>query len=174
MLLLLACVKTQPQPPAAEDQPVVEAVEALQPVADEDLPHDGLRPDLSDLDPLKEGDPVPEVGSGPLVLALWASWCPPCRKELPHLQELQEAGVPILAASVDLPTGRDKAVALHSQISPELKSAYAPELALALRTVAIPALYVYDSQGQLVWYAEETFTEDELDRALVRSGVRRR
>ncbi len=169
MVLLFACVASSSPPLVLEESSPLE-----QPVAAEDLPNDGVRPTLSDLSPLRDGDPAPEIGAGPLVLALWASWCPPCREELPHLQELQQLGVPVLAASVDLPTGRGKAVELHAAISPELRSAYAPELALKLGTVAIPALYVYDSQGQLVWYAEENFTAEELDRALVRSGVRRR
>lgn len=172
MFLLLACTKADPEPIVTDVPiPVVENVIDAPPLV---LPNEGLRPDLSSLSPLSPEGEAPEIGAGPLVLALWASWCPPCQKELPHLQELQSMGVPILAASVDLPDARERAVLLHGKVSPELRAAWAPELAVALGTEAIPALYVYDSQGQLVWHAEETFTEEELGRALYRSGIRRR
>jgi thiol-disulfide isomerase/thioredoxin len=51
------------------------------------------------------GDPLPELTltcftggspvalrdiSGPAVVNIWASWCPPCRKELPSFQRLHE------------------------------------------------------------------------------------
>lgn len=45
------------------------------------------------------GTPLAEAGiKGPLVVNLWATWCPPCRREMPRLQETAEANpdVPIL------------------------------------------------------------------------------
>ena len=45
------------------------------------------------------GTPLAEPGiKGPLVVNLWATWCPPCRREMPRLQETAEANpdVPIL------------------------------------------------------------------------------
>ncbi len=44
---------------------------------------------LSDLD----GKPVDirELDGRPLVINLWATWCPPCRREMPALQAAQQA-----------------------------------------------------------------------------------
>ncbi|MGR2682960.1 redoxin family protein [Chromobacterium haemolyticum] len=47
------------------------------------------RPELRQLD----GPPasLPALASGkPVVLNLWASWCPPCRREMPLLQDAQQ------------------------------------------------------------------------------------
>lgn len=38
----------------------------------------------------------PELGH-PLIINFWATWCIPCEREMPLLEELYQAGVPILA-----------------------------------------------------------------------------
>ncbi|MFQ6104468.1 MAG: peroxiredoxin family protein [Candidatus Glassbacteria bacterium] len=49
---------------------------------------------------------------GPVVINFWATWCKPCIRELPHLQEIydryKEAGVSLLAISVDSPRSLSK------------------------------------------------------------------
>jgi peroxiredoxin len=44
-----------------------------------------------------------------VVLNVWATWCPPCRQEMPALQrlheELREQGLEVVAVSVDAPIG---------------------------------------------------------------------
>lgn len=45
------------------------------------------------------GTPVAPTGiKGPIVINLWATWCPPCRREMPRLQEVAASSpdVPIL------------------------------------------------------------------------------
>lgn len=43
--------------------------------------------------------PLPE---GPFVLHIWATWCPPCREELPGLLDFAaEAPIPVLAVATD-------------------------------------------------------------------------
>ena len=44
-----------------------------------------------------------------VVLNVWATWCPPCRAEMPALQrlydELRDQGLEVVAVSVDAPIG---------------------------------------------------------------------
>ncbi len=45
------------------------------------------------------------VGDGPVYINFWATWCGPCKKEIPHLIELyheyQDRGFKVLAISTD-------------------------------------------------------------------------
>jgi len=45
-------------------------------------------PDLKLLDPVTGASTTTEIGAGPLVLNLWATWCAPCVEELPSLERL--------------------------------------------------------------------------------------
>lgn len=49
---------------------------------------------------------------GPIVIAFWATWCKPCRKELPAIKEVYEKykdqGLTILAISIDSPRSLSK------------------------------------------------------------------
>ena len=52
------------------------------------------------------------LDKGPVVIAFWATWCKPCRKELPAIKEVYEKykdqGLTILAISIDSPRSLSK------------------------------------------------------------------
>jgi peroxiredoxin len=80
----------------------------------------GCGRDLGSYRPLQAGDPAPEFAApvlggdtlslaalrgAPVLLNVWATWCPPCREEMPALQVLHETygerGLRVVAVSVD-------------------------------------------------------------------------
>jgi thiol-disulfide isomerase/thioredoxin len=58
-------------------------------------------PDLTLMD--VDGEPVSlrELNDRPLVINLWASWCPPCRREMPILEDAQQRETDIVFAFVN-------------------------------------------------------------------------
>lgn len=52
---------------------------------------DPIEVDLPTGDPITENSAVPS-DSVPILVNIWASWCPPCKRELPLLQEIAAGG----------------------------------------------------------------------------------
>jgi thiol-disulfide isomerase/thioredoxin len=87
-----------------------------------------------------------------VLLDLWASWCAPCREELPALDELARRlrgeGVEVVAVSVDV----DRAAAdemMHTRPRWNLTLAHDPALAERLGPPTMPSSYVIDTRGRL-------------------------
>jgi thiol-disulfide isomerase/thioredoxin len=87
-----------------------------------------------------------------VLLDLWASWCAPCREELPLLddlaQRLRGQDIEIIAVSVDEdPAAADELVRLRSRW--HLTLAHDPRAADVLNPPAMPSSYVIDARGRL-------------------------
>lgn len=124
---------------------------------------DGL-PDLV-LECLGPGGPVAMSGlRGPLVLNTWASWCPPCRAELPALAEFAEQigpGVSVLGLNVsDSPA---PAAALWREDAMPFPSVVDPQAATrpGLRWVGLPVTYFIDEAGRVVGRHDGAITSPE-------------
>ena len=67
-------------------------------------------PDVT-LAALHDGAPALDVGAlrGPAVVNLWATWCQPCRKELPAFQEVSTARPDVRFVGVDIAEDATKA-----------------------------------------------------------------
>ncbi|RKR89589.1 thiol-disulfide isomerase/thioredoxin [Micromonospora pisi] len=89
---------------------------------------------------------------GPAVINLWASWCPPCRKELPAFQRLaQRAGGQLRVIGVDSRDDRDDARDLATEIGltfPALFDA-GEKLRTGLAAPGLPATAFVDDQGRV-------------------------
>jgi thiol-disulfide isomerase/thioredoxin len=86
-----------------------------------------------------------------LVVNLWATWCAPCKTEMPSLARLQSslpAGVQVLPVSVDSAAKLADAKAFIGQNTP-LPFHHSPDAALAwaLEAKGFPTTIIYDKRG---------------------------
>ena len=94
----------------------------------------------------------------PVLVNLWASWCAPCVKELPTLQQLEAAQakggkLAVIAVSQDMaPQGSVDAFLAERDIG-RFAAYHDADIKLtdALRIQVMPTTLLYDSQGKEVW-----------------------
>lgn len=97
--------------------------------------------------------PLPALAGKPMVLNLWASWCPPCRREMPALARSQreEPGVTFVFVNQ-----RESAVAVRTFLAAEGLSLtnvmLDPDGSLAGLTGSpgLPTTLFFDAKGRLV------------------------
>ncbi|HKO47056.1 MAG TPA: TlpA disulfide reductase family protein [Polyangiaceae bacterium] len=116
---------------------------------------------------------IRESGHKGVVINAWASWCEPCREELPMLArvapKLAAKGVPIWLVSVDDPDGFSAAKAVLESLHVQLPS-YAAAPPLEAFKIAmnpkwpgmIPVSFLFDSTGKLRYFWAGEVYEKEL------------
>lgn len=89
---------------------------------------------------------------GPAVVNLWASWCPPCREELPVLQRYAAATAgQVRVVGVVTEDARDAAASFAQDAGVTFPALYDREgqLFAALGVVGLPATVFVDAGGQV-------------------------
>lgn len=87
-----------------------------------------------------------------ILLNVWATWCPPCREEMPALDRLnakrQSAGFAVVALSLDAPAS---AKAFLKSIDARTLIAYTDAEGMAMRVLGVstvPSTILIDRQGR--------------------------
>lgn len=93
----------------------------------------------------------------PLLVNLWATWCAPCKAEMPTLDALaalEEGRLSVIAVSQDL-EGRTPVNAFFNKTGVQNLEPYTdPDNALLAafgNAIALPTTILYDSDGREVW-----------------------
>lgn len=89
-----------------------------------------------------------------LVVNFWASWCAPCRHELPELDrwnaEWMPRGARVVAVSLDSDRGRAARFVADNELALTVLHDGPEGLARLLDLPAVPTTYVLDRQGLVV------------------------
>ena len=106
-----------------------------------------------------------------VVVNFWATWCPPCREEIPYLvatvKEYEPKGVTLVAISNDDRAGQREAVQNFLSRYPPLTQYAAlgvPEVGHSYKVEALPSVYVIDREGHVSASFQGQATERQLRR----------
>ena len=124
--------------------------------------HDGTEVSLSDM-----------TGKG-TVVNFWASWCPPCKAEMPDFEELyQKYGNEVNFMMVNMTDGYQETVKSGSS-HVESKGYTFPvyydlyySAARAYQVTSLPATYFIDKDGNLVTYAKGMINKNTLEKGIM-------
>lgn len=112
---------------------------------------------------------------GKVVLVnFWATWCPPCRKEMPDLQalynEFKDDGLVVLALSDETLDKAQPFITEHKYTYPVLLD---PERKVAEKFFVdgIPKNFIFDREGKLVAQAMDMRTMAQFRRLLAKAGL---
>lgn len=123
----------------------------------------------ADLSKVQEGKPAPDFNLTTLdgetvklsdykgkkvILNFWATWCPPCKAEMPHMQNFyeqnQENGIEILAVNL---TNMDKGKKVIEEFANDHQLTFTIPLdeegtiGMQYQAFTIPTSYIIDSNG---------------------------
>jgi thiol-disulfide isomerase/thioredoxin len=105
---------------------------------------------------------------GQVVLVnFWASWCPPCRSEMPSMQRLMQktVGKPLAILAVNTGESRDEAEPFLKEVHPDFPVLLDPESEVARRwkVFALPTSFLVDKRGRIRYVLPGATEWDEGD-----------
>jgi thiol-disulfide isomerase/thioredoxin len=139
------------------------------------LAPDGMSPPSFQLEKHEGGSlKLSDLKGHVVMLDFWATWCPPCREEMPYLvklaKEYESRGLVFVAASRDEGETRVEEVDYFLQrVQPDLRPyvVYADDdVARSFQVNALPTLYFLDRDGKVVDAQRGMLSESALRRRI--------
>ena len=137
----------------------------------ENVPMDAPDFTVEDLD----GNPVnlSDLEGKPVVLNFWASWCPPCKSEMPDFDDVYaQVGEDIQFMMVNLTDGDRETVATASAYVESQGYSFpvyydtAMQAAIAYQVMSVPTTYFIDADGRLIARASGAIDAETLERGI--------
>ena len=110
-----------------------------------------------------------------VVLNFWATWCPPCRKEMPDLErlyrEFKDQGLVILAIS-DEDAGKVRPFIAEQKVTYPILLDPGRKVNELFQIEGIPKTFVYDRNGKLVAQSIDMRTRRQFLEMLAQAGLK--
>ena len=110
-------------------------------------------PEMSGLTDVRGATILGQGARGPMIVNLWATWCPPCRREMPLLQETAAANpdIPMLLVNQGEAPSSVRSYLQREGIDPR-RVVIDPDGGFASRigAAALPATLFVNSEGEIV------------------------
>lgn len=112
----------------------------------------------------------------PMVVNFWATWCPPCIKELPTFSKLaHQYRNKVIFVGAALNSDIEDIAAFKKQyvLNYELL-AINDALADLWQARALPTTYLIDTQGTIIWAQTGVVTHEDLEKAIIAAVARKK
>jgi thiol-disulfide isomerase/thioredoxin len=113
----------------------------------------------------------PELKDKPMIVEFWATWCPPCRQSIPHLNEVYDK---YRAKGLEIVGITDEDAATIGSFVKDNPIKYHPaldqsgKLAKHFGIRGIPHALLVDKTGKIVWEGQPMALEDKDVEALLK------
>ena len=121
-------------------------------------PSNGTLPQFTGVALNAQSVSLPTLKGQPVVVNLWATWCPPCRREMPVLMEAQKAHPDV------------RFLYINQGEKPETVSRYAQQIGMSLDSVVLDGEESLGRMVQLRALPSTLFFDAEGKQVAVRSG----
>lgn len=100
-----------------------------------------------------------------VYIDFWASWCKPCRKSFPWMNQIQQkyAGQGLQIIAINLDTEEALAKAFLDKVPAQIPIIYDPEgkIAKDYKLIGMPSSYLIDKKGKIRFAHKGFFTRSE-------------
>jgi peroxiredoxin len=89
----------------------------------------------------------------PVLVNIWATWCAPCRKEMPEIEELyqlyKDQGLQVAAVSIDNRAAGDQIVEFTEEMGTSFTILHDAEQTITrdYQTIGVPESFLIDGEG---------------------------